>query len=101
MNKMILSQYSVDELTDSITEKLLMKYNEQKSFQTPPNSKKEFLTREEVAEMCNVKALSTLWNWSKQGILVPMAKAGRKPLYRYEDVINFLNGKKGGSYATV
>jgi hypothetical protein len=96
MNKMILSQYSVEELTDSITERLLTKFNEQKDFKAQSDPKKEFLTREEVAKMCNVKALSTLWNWSKQGLLVPMARAGRKPLYKYQDVVNFLNGKKGG-----
>lgn len=54
---------------------------------------KEFLTRRETADLCNVKSLSTLWNWEKQGLLIPKMKAGRKPLYLRQDVINFLNTK--------
>ncbi|CAN0606606.1 unnamed protein product [Ectocarpus sp. 12 AP-2014] len=101
MNKVILSQISVEELTKVIAEKLLIQLKERDFSPSSKEEKKEFLTALEVAEMCNVKALSTLWNWRKQGLLIPEAQAGRKPLYKYQDVINFLEGKKGGSYGTV
>ena len=42
------------------------------------------LTREEVREKFGV-CYGTLWNWSKQRILVPI-KIGRKVRYRFSDV---------------
>lgn len=91
MEKVILSQISVEELTNIITEKLLI-HLRNKGFGTSAiEEKKEFLTAKEVADICEVKALSTLWNWRKQGMLIPAARAGRKPLYKYDDVVNFLN----------
>ena len=50
------------------------------------NQKENLLDRKEVANLCKVKSLSTLHYWNKQGLLKPTHKAGRKPLYRYEDV---------------
>lgn len=58
---------------------------------------KEFLSRKEVAKLCKVKSLSTLWYWKQKGILVPTANAGRKPLYKYSDIVEFLNNKEGGN----
>lgn len=55
-----------------------------------------FLNREEVAELCKVKSMTTLWSWKRQGLLVPTHRAGRKPLYLRKDVLNFLKAKKGG-----
>lgn len=60
-------------------------------------SEKEYLTREEVASLCKIKSLSTLWSWRKNELLVPTSKAGRKPLYLKSDVLQFLNTKKGDS----
>jgi len=57
----------------------------------------DLLTAKEVAKICKVKSLSTLWYWRKQGLLVPTSRAGRKPLYKHQDVINFLEGRKGGT----
>ena len=57
-----------------------------------PNQK-EFLTRQEVAKMCNVKSLATLWNWEQQEKLIPSMYAGKKPLYKREDVVNYLKRK--------
>ena len=60
---------------------------------TNKNSK-NYLTRDEVAEICGIKSLSTLWHWKEKGLLVPKLRAGRKPLYKLKDVINFLEGRK-------
>ncbi len=56
---------------------------------------KPYLTREETAKMCGVRSLTTLHNWKIKGILVPTGKAGRKPLYKRQDVVDYIE-KKGG-----
>ncbi len=62
------------------------------------NSKKEddelYLTLKETARLCKVKSLVTLHNWRVKGILIPVGGAGRKPLYKKQDVIEFIE-KKG------
>ncbi|MEC3905535.1 hypothetical protein VOI54_00745 [Tamlana sp. 2201CG12-4] len=58
-------------------------------------STKEYLTREETAKLCGVKSLTTLHNWKVKGILVPTGKAGRKPLYKRLDVIDYIEQKEG------
>ena len=74
--------------------KLLNKLNE--ALRVAQSSKdnnapeKEYLTRQEVVKMCGVRSLSTLWDWNRKGLLEPCASAGRKPLYKYEDVQRFL-----------
>lgn len=65
--------------------------------QTPLTSNDvEYLTREEVASLCKVKSLSTLWSWRKKKLLIPTSKAGRKPLYLKSEVLAFLDCKEGG-----
>ena len=94
MNKLVLTQVTIDELTAAITEQLLTKLKEF-GFSASSNEEiKEYLTADEVAEICKVKSLSTLWHWRKQGLLIPEARAGRKPLYKYDDVVSFLTNKK-------
>lgn len=53
------------------------------------------LTREEVREKFGV-CYGTLWNWSKEKILVPI-KIGRKVRYRFSDVARVISerGVKG------
>ena len=51
------------------------------------------LTRKETAKMLGV-TLSTLWQWTKSGYLVPV-KIGTKVMYRPTDVEAML-AKKGG-----
>ncbi|WJJ96338.1 helix-turn-helix domain-containing protein [Algibacter luteus] len=95
MTKLILTQVSVNELIESLI-KILLPRLEQIIISSKESNNKEFLTSEDVAEICNVKSLSTLWNWKEKGVLIPVARAGRKPLYKYQDVIDFLENKKGG-----
>lgn len=95
MKKLILTQVSVNELLESLLEKLLPPI-EEIILSSKEQENKEYLTSEQVADMCNIKSLSTLWNWKDKGLLVPVARAGRKPLYRYQDVINYLENKEGG-----
>jgi len=94
MKQMILSTIDIEELADALTKRLSNLINKKEVLN--PNieetKKKEFLTREETAKLCNVKSLTTLWNWKNNGKLIPRMRAGKKPLYHREDVINFLNG---------
>lgn len=93
MYKVLFTDLSLDELSTAISEKLLAKLSKQVFSTSFKEEKKEFLTANEVAEMCKVKSLSTLWQWRNQGLLIPTARAGRKPLYKYDDVVNFLYKK--------
>ena len=93
MNKLVLTQVTVDELIEAITEQLLTKLKEHGFSPSSNEESKEFLTANEVAEMCKVKSLSTIWHWRKQGLLIPELRAGRKPLYKYDDVVSFLTNK--------
>lgn len=94
MYKVLFTELSLDELSTAISEKLLAKLSKQVFSTSFKEENKEFLSANEVAEMCKVKSLSTLWQWRKQGLLIPEARAGRKPLYKYDDVVNFLNNKR-------
>lgn len=80
-----ITSYEVDSLKDKI-EQLERRFNNSKP------AEKLYLTKKEVMEFCGVTSPSTLWNWKEQGLLVPRARAGRKPLYLREDVLNFLTG---------
>jgi len=53
-------------------------------------AEKKFLTRKETMELCRITSPTSLFNWKQAGKLVPKAKAGRKPLYLRQDVIDFL-----------
>ena len=99
MEKMILSPFSIEELTEKLTEKIYALIKSESNSKPIPekNKEKEILTREETANLCNIKSLTTLWNWEQDGRLTPTMRAGKKPLYLRQDVMNFLNNKEGGS----
>lgn len=92
MEKLILTQLPVNDLVKLLVDYLLPHLLEVME-KTNNKKEKEFLTAEEVAKMCNIKSLSTLWNWKDKGLLIPVGRAGRKPLYKYQDVIDYLNNK--------
>lgn len=100
MKNVILSSIDLNELVNLLTnniEDIIQRKKEVVIKQVNSlEQKNENLTRKEVAEMCKVTSLTTLWNWEQKGKLVPKRKAGRKPLYQYQDVIDFLENKRGG-----
>lgn len=100
MEKVILSPFSIEELTEVLTQKIfaLIISNSKPNSLTEKNKEKEILTREETAKLCKVKSLTTLWNWERDGKLAPTMRAGKKPLYLRQDVMDFLNNKEGGSH---
>lgn len=101
MKQVVLTSIDLNELVQLITnniENIILNKNEtviKEVIVTEPKS--EYLTRKEVAEMCKVSSLTTLWNWEQKGKLVPKRKSGKKPLYLRVDVEEFLKGNFNGS----
>ena len=50
-----------------------------------------FFTRKETARLLHVN-YTTLWRWNKQGYLRSRKIGGRHVMYKYTDVMAFLNG---------
>lgn len=97
MNNTVFTGISKEELSDSIAAKVLEGIKSLSILEEHHKKYPDFLTTKEVADICKVKSLSTLWYWRQQNLLVPTSRAGRKPLYRYEDVIEFLQKRNTGS----
>lgn len=66
----------------------------EKRFNNSKPTEKLYLTSKETMDLCGITSPSTLWNWRTKGMLIPEGRAGRKPLYLRQDVINFLKGKE-------
>lgn len=92
MEEILFAPLSKDKLVNEIAARVVELLKQDVVPKTKEEDQ-EFLTREEVAKMCKVKSLSTLWCWQRQNLLKPSSKAGRKPLYLKKDVINFLRGR--------
>jgi hypothetical protein len=90
------SSISTDDLAERIARKILSEISTRIESVSSPDQPK-LLTSAEVAKICKVKSLSTLWYWRKKNLLVPTSRAGRKPLYKYQDVLNFLEGRNRAS----
>lgn len=92
MDKVILTSYTIEELASILIEKLSPIYN--RTVETHSNDwftdDKKYLTPKETAKLCNISSLSTLWNWKKKGLLIPIASAGKNPRYLRQDVLDFL-----------
>lgn len=97
MKDTVLTGISKEELSNFIADKVLEGIKNWAPPKNQSNNSHDLLTAQEVAKICKVKSLSTLWYWRKQGLLVPTSRAGRKPLYKHEDVIEFLQGRNGGT----
>tara|TARA_R110000796_G_scaffold198433_2_gene314738 strand:+ start:2051 stop:2233 length:183 start_codon:yes stop_codon:yes gene_type:complete len=55
------------------------------------NLKEEFLTREQVSELCHVST-TTVYRWDKEGKIKPYG-IGVKALYKRNDIMNLILGK--------
>ena len=49
----------------------------------------EHLMIDEVCKLTS-KSRATIWQWNKKGILKPIGKSGKNPLYLKSDVLDFL-----------
>jgi len=79
-----IHELGVDELTEIIAEKLLLKLKHYKD----DLDKKEvvFLTRTETCKMLKI-SLPTLWHWSKNGILISY-RLGNRLFYKKQEIID-------------
>ena len=98
MDKIVFTSISIEELANILADKISIINNQALTSayysKEVEVEKTEYLTREETAKLCKINSLSTLWNWKQKGKLIPLQKAGRKPLYLRQDVLNFLNRKE-------
>ena len=75
-------QINPEQLQNAITESVKQQVSELKKYFTEPE---ELLTREETATLLKVNK-STLWNWHKQGKLIPFGLQGRT-YYKRSDIM--------------
>ena len=100
MDKIILTSISIEELINAISIEVSNIINKKETSETATPIQNtqisNFLTRKETLELCKIKSLTTLWNWEQSEKLVPKMKAGKKPLYHRQDVIEFLKRRDSG-----
>ena len=86
-----IQEVSVDELADKVAEKLLNKIGVYlKEYATKNDD--TILTREETAKFLRIN-ITTLWNWSKRGILIPFG-IGNRVYYKKQEIIDYLENHR-------
>lgn len=85
-NLLQISQITADDLGKLIEEKINQAIGKLNLKQTDDD--KLFFTREETASVLNV-SLATLYNWAKEGILIPQ-KIGHRVYYSKSEVYSKL-----------
>ncbi len=95
MTNLLMSSYSLQELTTVISETVKIEFERQNSLSTPQPDN-AYLTRKETARILGV-SLPTLNDWSKKGLL-PSYRISSRIRYKKEEVLNSLNKRnfKGG-----
>lgn len=78
-------QVNPEQLQNAITESVKQQVSELKKHFSEPE---ELLTREETAKLLKVDK-STLWNWQKQGKLIPYGLQGRV-YYKRKEILGAL-----------
>ncbi|AZI66541.1 DNA-binding protein [Kaistella daneshvariae] len=79
------SEKNADEKMDLILSKL----ESMESATSNASHKDEHLLINEVCKLTR-KSRVTIWNWNKKGLLKPIGKSGKNPLYLKSDVMEFL-----------
>jgi len=79
------SEKSRDEKMDLILAKL-------EKMEKPPECESERNDHLLINEVCALtrKSRVTIWYWKKKGLLKPVGKSGKNPIYLKSDVLNFL-----------
>ncbi|REE82996.1 helix-turn-helix protein [Lutibacter oceani] len=86
-----IQEITVDELADKVAEKLLSKIEVYLKEYATKNDE-TLLTRKEASSFLKIDQ-STLWNWSKKGILVPLG-IGNRVYYKKQEIINYLENHR-------
>lgn len=79
------SEKNMDEKMDLILSKLKMIENVSSS----PSTSVEHLLINDVCKLTR-KSRVTLWKWNKTGLLKPIGKSGKNPIYLKSEVLDFL-----------
>ncbi|MCQ9635814.1 helix-turn-helix domain-containing protein [Chryseobacterium sp. WG23] len=84
----LASAFSLENKTDEKLDLLLSKL-ESKNKDSAESQKDEHLLISEVCELTKKKR-TTIWLWNKKGLLKPIGKSGKSPIYRKSDVLNYI-----------
>jgi len=84
----LASAFQSENKTDEKLDLLLSKL-ESKDKDSMKPKKDEHLSIAEVCELTKKKR-TTIWLWSKKGLLKPIGKSGKSPIYRKSDVLNYI-----------
>lgn len=79
------SEKNTDEKMDLILSKLEMMEN----VSSIPSTSEEHLLINDVCKLTR-KSRVTIWKWNKIGLLKPIGKSGKNPIYLKSEVLNFL-----------
>lgn len=91
MTNLLMSSYSLQELSTVISETVKSEFERQNKLSTPQPDN-EYLTRKETAQILGV-SLPTLNNWSKRQLL-PSYRIASRIRYKKEEVLNSVNLRK-------
>ncbi|MCS3870881.1 hypothetical protein J3D55_003797 [Chryseobacterium ginsenosidimutans] len=84
----LASAFPLENKTDEKLDLLLSKL-ESKDKDSAESEKYEHLLISEVCELTKKKR-TTIWLWNKKGLLTPVGKSGKSPIYRKSDVLNYI-----------
>lgn len=79
---------------NGIDEKIDLVLNKLETIEQPQKNadENEYLLIDEVCRLTR-KTRVTIWSWRKKGILIPIGKSGKNPLYKKSDVIAFIHNQ--------
>lgn len=88
----LLSAFPSENQTDKKLDLVLSKLENQEKTTTDAEHEEHLL----INEVCQLtrKSRVTVWKWKRKGILTPVGKSGKNPIYRKSDVLNFLYSDK-------
>lgn len=88
----LLCELPSENQTDKKLDLVLSKLENQEKTTTDAEYEEHLL----ISEVCQLtrKSRVTVWNWRRKGILTPVGKSGKNPIYRKRDVLNYLYSDK-------
>ncbi|MDP2089480.1 MAG: helix-turn-helix domain-containing protein [Flavobacteriaceae bacterium] len=86
-----IQEITTDELADKVAEKLMSKIEVYLKEYATKNDE-TILTREEAANFLKINS-STLWQWSKRGLLFPFG-IGNRVYYKKQEILDYLENHR-------
>ncbi len=88
MAKLLVAESSEND-TDEKMSIILSKLESIEKVSSNVQKDEEHLLIDEVCKLTR-KSRVTIWKWSKNGLLKPIGKSGKNPIYLKSDVLNFI-----------